>query len=113
MGGVVGLVVHGLSAMSVYTDVIFVRVLLMAAMVGAMSIIGLIVVVMIRLTTDLAIPGWATSAVGNLFIVLLLTLVIVIATGLMMLANRSLRPIIPIIDAPSFIARRQRHASGS
>lgn len=108
MGGLVGLVAHGLSAMSVYTDVIFVRVLLIAAAVGAMSIIGLIVVVMIRLATDLAIPGWATNSAGSLFIVLLLTLVIVIATGLMMLGNRSLRPIVPIIDAPSFIARRQR-----
>jgi polyisoprenyl-phosphate glycosyltransferase len=108
MGGVVGLVAHGLTAMSVYTDVIFVRVLLIAAAVGVMSIIGLIVVVMIRLATDLAIPGWATNAAGSLFIVLLLTLVIVIAMGLMMLGNRSLRPIVPIIDAPLFIARRQR-----
>lgn len=108
MGGLVGLVAHGLSAMSVYTDVIFVRVLIMAAAIGVISTIGLILVVMIRLATDLAIPGWATNAAGNLFIVLLLTLVIVIAAGLMMLGNRSLRPIIPIIDAPSFIARRQR-----
>jgi polyisoprenyl-phosphate glycosyltransferase len=108
MGGLVGLVAHGLSAMSVYTDLIFVRVLLAAAFVGVLSILGLIGVILIRLATDLAIPGWATGIAGNLLIILLLTLVVVVATTLMMLAGRSLRPIIPIIDALHFIARRER-----
>jgi hypothetical protein len=103
----VSLVVHGLSAMSVYTDTIFVRVLIAAGALGAISVLGIIAVAMIRLATNLAIPGWATTVVGDLFIILLQTGVIVVATTLMMLAGRSNRPIIPIVDAWPFVAGRQ------
>ena len=108
----VALVVHGLSAMSVYVDMIFVRVLMAAGVVAALSVLGIIGITLIRVATDLAIPGWATVAVGDLFIVLLQTVVIVIATSLMMLAGRSSRPIIPIVDAWPFIAERRRIDSG-
>jgi polyisoprenyl-phosphate glycosyltransferase len=103
----VALVVHGLSAMSVYTDMIFVRTLIAAAMIAGLSMLGIIGVILVRVVTDLAVPGWTTVAVGDLLIVLLQTVVIVIATGLMMLSGRSNRPIIPIIDAWSFVAERQ------
>jgi glycosyltransferase involved in cell wall biosynthesis len=104
----VSLVVHGLSAMSVYTDMIFVRTLIAAAVIAGLSMLGIIVVILIRFVTDLAVPGWATNVVGNLLIVLLQTVVIVIATSLMMLSGRSNRPIVPIIDAWSFVAERQQ-----
>jgi len=68
---------------------------------------GSLGVTLIRFATDLAIPGWATAVVGDLFIILLQTVVIVIATSLMMLAGRSNRPIIPIVDAWPFVAGRQ------
>lgn len=103
----VSLVVHGLSAMSVYTDTIFVRVLIAAGVLGAVSVLGMVAVTLIRFTTDLAIPGWATAVVGDLFIILLQIAVIVVATGLTMLAGRSNRPIIPIVDAWPFVAARQ------
>lgn len=104
----VALVVHGLSAMSVYTDMIFVRVLIAAGILAVVSVLGIIGITMIRIATKLAIPGWATTAVGDLFIVLLQTVVIVIATSLMMLAGRSSRPIIPVVDAWPFVAGRRR-----
>jgi hypothetical protein len=61
---------------------------------------------MTRFATDLAIPGWATTAVGNLLIILLQTVVIITAASLTMLAGRSNRPIIPIADCGSYIVRR-------
>ena len=104
----VALIVHGLSAMSVYTDLIFVRVLMAAVAVAGLSILGILGVVVTRFATDLAIPGWATTAVGDLLIILLQTLVVMVATSLMMLAGRSSRPIVPIVDCQHFIARRER-----
>src|SRR5260370_4660590 len=86
---------------------IFVRVRIGAGTLGAVSVLGIIGVTLIRFATDLAIPGWATAVVGDLFIILLQTVVIVIATSLMMLAGRSNRPIIPIVDAWPFFARPQ------
>jgi hypothetical protein len=108
MGGMVGLVAHGLSAMSVYTDLIFVRVLLWASGIGLLSLLGIIAVFIVRFTTSLAIPGWATAAAGDFAIILFLTIVIVVSTSLMMLASRSLRPVIPIIDWQPFVAERRR-----
>jgi len=104
----VSLVVHGLSAMSVYSDTIFVRILLVAAFTAGISTAGIIAVTTIRFTTDLAVPGWATTAVGNLLIILLQTVVIIAAASLPMLAGRSSRPIIPILDSQPYIVRRER-----
>ena len=106
----VSLAVHGLSALSVHTDTIFVRVLLGAGLIGLASLLGIIAVAAIRLTTDLAIPGWATTAAGQLLIILLQTGVIIVAASLTMLAGRSARPIIPIADAGQFVAERETHS---
>jgi hypothetical protein len=69
----VSLVVHGLSALSVYSEVIGVRLLLATGMLFALATLSLTAVVGIRLATDLAIPGWA-SMLGGLILVLLLQL---------------------------------------
>ena len=100
------LIVHGLSAMAVYADIMFVRVVLAAAWVGAVTLLAMAIVVAIRLATSLAIPGWATSAFGNLLIILFQALVIIIATTFIVLASRIMRPFIPITDTGVFIAER-------
>jgi polyisoprenyl-phosphate glycosyltransferase len=103
----VGLIVHGLSALSVQTDTIFVRVLLAAAAIAGAAVLGIVAVAAVRFGTRLAIPGWATTAAGDLLIMLLLTLVVIVAATLTMLAGRSNRPIVPVVDARQFIAERQ------
>jgi glycosyltransferase involved in cell wall biosynthesis len=70
---VVSLIVHGLSALSVYSEVIGVRMLIATGILAVMATSLLAVVVTIRLTTDLAIPGWA-SVLGGLILLLLLQL---------------------------------------
>jgi polyisoprenyl-phosphate glycosyltransferase len=106
--GLTSLIVHGLSALSVHIDKIFARLLLAAASIAGLAGFGIIVAGVIRIATDLAIPGWATTIVGDLLIILLQTLVIVIAAGLTIVAGRSTRPIVPIVDFHPFVARRQR-----
>lgn len=100
------LIVHGLSAMSVYADKIFIRILLAAGLVAGVAGFAIIAVTAIRIATDLAIPGWASTAVGDLLIILLQTLVIVIAASLTVLTGRSNRPIVPTLDCLCFIAER-------
>jgi hypothetical protein len=97
------LVVHGLSAMSVYTDIIFVRILLAATFVAALSVLGMVAVILIRFFTWFGVPGWASTMFGDLVIVLLQTLVMIVATSLMLLAGRSQRPIVPIVDALVYV----------
>src|SRR5580704_6573614 len=105
----VSLIVHGLSAMSVHIDTIFVRVLLTSGVIAAASIVGILAIAIVRFASNLAIPGWATTVVGDLMIILLQTIVMVVAACLMMLAGRSSRPIIPIADAGQFVAERESH----
>jgi hypothetical protein len=64
----VSLVLRGLSIMSVHSDVIFVRALVVAAFVASISIAGIPAVTIARFATDLAIPGWATTAVAGDFV---------------------------------------------
>lgn len=101
------LVLHGLSAMSVYADQIIVRVLLGTAVAAAITVLGALVVVVIRFGTSFGVPGWASTMIGDLFIVLMQTIVIAVATTLMVLGNRSQRPIVPFTDAPSFVVHRE------
>ncbi len=105
----VSLIVHGLSALSVQTDMIFVRVLLAAMFIAGAAGLGIMAVIAVRVGTDLAIPGWATTAVGDLLIILLQTFVVIVAASLTMLAGRSNRPIVPIVDYRPFVAGRERY----
>src|SRR5205085_5906391 len=106
------LIIHGLSALSVQTDVIFVRMLLAALFIALPAGLGILAVIAIRFGTNLAIPGWATTAVGTLLIVLLQSLVVFVSASLALLAGRSARPMIPICDSHVFVAGRKRHTLG-
>jgi len=104
----IALIMHGLSAMSVYSDLIFVRVLVAAGAVAALSLAGIAGVAAIRFATDLAIPGWASTVVGDLAIILMQTTVLMVATSLMMLTLRSSRPMVPLVDSRPFVAERRK-----
>jgi hypothetical protein len=102
-----GLIVHGLSAMSVYSDVIFARLLLATGGTAVLIAFGIVLVVAIQRATDIAVAGWTTPVVGELLIILLQTFVVVIAASITLLAGRSSRPIVPISDCGAFIAARE------
>src|SRR5438552_2892508 len=63
------LVIHGLSAISVYGDTIGVRLLVATSLLIGLSLAGLVGVGAVRLLTDVAIPGWATFTAGTLLFV--------------------------------------------
>ena len=102
-----GLIVHGLSAMSVYSDVIFARLLLATGGTAVSIAFGIVMVVVIQRATEIAVAGWTTPLLGDLLIILLQTFVVVIAASLTLLAGRNSRPIVPISDCSAFIAARE------
>ena len=83
------LLLHDLSAVSVYSDVAFVRILVFSFALGGLTVCGIAAVVGIRFFTDLAIPGWATYTVAALVIVLLQTLMLSLGSVFLLLSNRS------------------------
>lgn len=99
----VDLVSHGLSAISVFSDVVGVR-LLVASLVGSLlALIALFVVVAIRLWTNLAIPGWATYASGVLIIIMVQFITMAICFTFFMLSNRTNLGFVPLRDYSLFV----------
>lgn len=107
-----GLVAHGLSAISVYSDIVLVRIVIGMLGIAALTGAGLVAVAAIRLFSDLAIPGWASSVFGSLSIVLLQSIIFAVVSAFLLLSARSTKPIIPMVDAPQFIASTEQHGFG-
>ena len=99
----VSLVAHGLSAATVFPDTMAVRLTLMTLGVMLGAALGIGVVVAIRVFTDLAIPGWATSAVMGLSIVLFQALIMSVMLSFLVLSHRTQRGFIPAEDCPRFV----------
>lgn len=99
----VALVSHGLSAMSVFGDVIGVRLLIASLAGSLLAGAGMIVVAMIRLFTDRAIPGWATYATGTLAIIMIQLITIATSFTFFMLSSRTNLGFVPLRDYSWFV----------
>jgi polyisoprenyl-phosphate glycosyltransferase len=104
----VTLVMHGLGAIAVYSDIVMIRLTISALALSTLMLLGLVVVVAIKFFTDLAIPGWASSVAGLLSVILLQGLMLSTISTFMVLNMRSIRAVIPRVDAPNFVLSRQK-----
>lgn len=97
------LVSHGLSAIAVFADVVAVRFLigsLIGAFIGGLAIIAVLI---IRFCTNLAIPGWATYAIGTLVIIVIQLITIATSFSFFMLSNRTNLGFVPLRDYALFL----------
>jgi uncharacterized membrane protein YhaH (DUF805 family) len=85
------LILLGLSAVSVYVDVAVLRILFGSFFLGAVAITGIVAAIAIRLLTDAAIPGWASTVVGSMVIILVQSVIVSVLLLFVMLSNRSQR----------------------
>ncbi len=102
----VSLIIHGLSALSVYSDVAFVRMLLSALGLAGLTVLGIGAALGIRLFSDLAIPGWTTDIIGSLLIVLLQAVMLLFGVAFLLLHSRSSPSTIPALIAEDYIWTR-------
>jgi hypothetical protein len=97
------LILHGLSAVSVYADFMAIRLILLSFFLIVVTAIGIGAVAFVRLFTNLAIPGWATSTVLGLGIILFLAFLL----GLFLLFNvlimKTQKTIIPAKDYRDYV----------
>lgn len=82
------LTTHGLGAMAVFADRVFLRVTAISGAIALGATIALGAVVIARLATDAAIPGWATTAAGVALIVALQTFAMTVLMTFVMLQQR-------------------------
>jgi hypothetical protein len=100
----VGLVAHGLGAMSVFGERVGVRLLIAAAVLLLLTLIGIAAIVAIRFGTSLAVPGWATTAAGLLLAIFFQVFTLAIVFVFVVLGGRDSSGFLPARDYPWFVA---------
>ena len=99
----VSLVTHGLSAISVYSDVVGVRLLVISIILAFLTMAGMIGAVIVRLATNLAIPGWATYVVGILLVLFVQAIMAAFVFSFVILGSRHGTTFLPRRDYSFFI----------
>jgi glycosyltransferase involved in cell wall biosynthesis len=97
------LVVHGLSAISVFSDIVGARMLAALTGLTLLSAASIGVVIALRLGTGLAIPGWATYTAGLLLVILLQAVVASFLLVFIIVSLRTGAGFLPLRDAAYFV----------
>ena len=99
----VALVSHGLSAISVFADIVAVRILIASLGGSLLAGLGMVLVAMVRIFTNRAIPGWATTATGMLAIIMVQLITIAAGFTFFLLSNRTNLGFVPLRDYSWFV----------
>jgi glycosyltransferase involved in cell wall biosynthesis len=102
------LIVHGLSAISVYADTIFVRLLITTLVFVGLTVLTIIGTFLLRVFVPAhATPGWATTVSFGMIIIFLQVLFTTLISILMLLNNRVQRLILPATDYKPYVRARE------
>ena len=99
----VSLLIHGLSALFANQEVMGARLLVMILVTTLSLFLGACAVVGVRLFTHLAIPGWATSTMGLLLILVSQLLIAAFLMIFSIMTQRNHLGFLPIRDYSHFI----------
>jgi polyisoprenyl-phosphate glycosyltransferase len=99
----VDLVTHGLSALSVHSELIGVRLFVVAATLVALMAAGVMGVLATGVFTPVPMPSWTSTAVGLLLIVLFQVVAFAALFAFLVLHGRSQPTFIPLRDYEYFI----------
>jgi glycosyltransferase involved in cell wall biosynthesis len=99
----VSLVIHGLSAIAIYGDVIGVRALIITFLMTIPVLIAAGAAIVIRLTTTLAIPGWTTYVVALALVLLIQFITLALFFVFIILNGKNNANFLPVRDYPYFI----------
>lgn len=99
----VALVAHGLGAISVFGDVVGVRLLMISLLGFLLAGLGIFAVATVRFLTNWAIPGWATVAAGTLAVIMIQFITTATSFIFVVLSNRTNLGFLPARDYAGFV----------
>lgn len=99
----IALVLHGLSSVSVYIEIVYVRLLFFALAVMTLDVLGFLALVYVRYLTPLAIPGWATNVAIGLTVIMTQALLFLATLSFVVLSYRSSKMFIPAVDFKDYL----------
>jgi glycosyltransferase involved in cell wall biosynthesis len=104
----VSLVIHGMSGISVYSERVFVRLLLLTIALVALTMLSIPALLILRIFYPLhATPGWATTVSFGLIIIFLQIFLTALSSILMLFHSRVQRQVLPFTDYhPYILAKR-------
>ena len=97
------LLLHGLGAIGVFIEVIASRLLLFSFFLIALSVISILIILFIKIFTEKAIPGWATTALSSMLIVLLQSFLLSLFTIFLYLSFQGQRKFIPALHYEDYV----------
>lgn len=100
----VSLLLHGLSGIAVHSDVAAARLLVVSLVFIVLSVLGIIAVVLFRLFSGIAVPGWATTMIGSLVAIFMEALLMSVLLVFLVLNNRAQQPFVPRLHYMSYIS---------
>jgi polyisoprenyl-phosphate glycosyltransferase len=104
----VTLVVHGLSAISVYTEILTVRLMIFAIIIILFSILSFFVLLYIKYLTPLAIPGWATNVAIGIVVIMFQAILLLALLTFLSLNYRSSKLFIPAKDYQDYLLNLEK-----
>ena len=105
----VALVLHGLSAISVYIEIVYVRLIFLSFSLICLDSIGFLILLYIKYFTALAIPGWGTSVAVGLVLVMLQAILFLTVLSFAILSYRSMKMFIPAIDFEDYLRKTEKN----
>lgn len=102
------LTTHGLSALAVHGEQVGTRLFLGALLLSAIAALALGAVLVIRVATTWAVPGWATVAAGLAAVLLTQFIALAVLFAFLALTNRSSADFIPLRDYALFVDHVER-----
>ena len=100
----VALVLHGLSAISVFAEIVGVRLTLAIVLAVGLLLGSMLALPVIAWGAGFAIPRWATISGGVLLVIILQMLTVALGLTLLVLFNRNNLSFLPLRDFRYFIA---------
>jgi hypothetical protein len=97
------LVAHGLGAMSVFSESIFIRILFGSGLVLALVTIGAFAALYVKIFSNLAIPGWTTNVLGFLLVIGVQTIMMTVMMAFLLLNNRASVQVAPSDVAGGYV----------
>ncbi len=104
----VSLVSHGLSAMSVFSDKIAVRMLALTGTLLTVVVLAVLAMIGVRVFTDLNVPGWSAVALAFVGLLLVQAGLLAVVFAFMTQGGRARSSFIPALEYKPFVDKFYR-----
>ncbi|MFT3681419.1 MAG: glycosyltransferase [Ferruginibacter sp.] len=101
------LLLHGFGAISVFLEIIITRIAIISFLLILLSAVSIAGILVIKTTTAMAIPGWASTIGTSMVIILLISFIISLIAIFIYLSTQSQRKFIPALHYRDYILQTE------